>query len=205
MCHCETFAAHCALERPLSRVGESVCAHGPHLREGLAAVWTHVRLLASVNPGVTPQPSCCGETLGTVSTLIWPLSCMSAHMLFQIVAVPEAAAADKTAFRPIVVVAQLVVRQAFFRQETLSTLLTLIRLLMINSLVVLERTDARESLITVPASETMVGAIGELVFTQLMVPQQVGHLEGLSTMRTLVFCQQLDALMSDSLVQGPEI
>lgn len=100
--------------------------------------------------------------------------------------------------------AQLVVGQAFFRQETLATFLTLIGFLVVNSLMVLQLTDARESLITVSAPEAMIGAVGELVFTHLMVPQQVGHLEGLSTVRALVFCQQLDTLMSGTFVYRPE-
>lgn len=205
VCHCKTFAAHCALEWPLSCVGEPVGAHCTHLGESLTTIWANMRLLASVHPGVTPQSSCCGETLRAVSALVRSLSCVSAHVLLQVVAVSEAAAADETALWSVIVVAQLVVGQAFFRQETLATFLTLIGFLMVNSLMVLELADARESLITVSAPEAMVGAVGKLVFTHLMVPQQVGHLEGLSTMRTLIFCQQLDALMSDTLMQGPEL
>lgn len=200
MCHREAFSAHCALERPFSRVGESVCAHCTHLGESLAAVRANMRLLASVNPGVTPQSACCGETLGTVSALIGPLSRVSAHVLLQVVAVPEAAATDEAALWSVVVVAQLVVGQAFFRQEALPTFLTLVGFLVVNPLMVLQLADAGERLITVSASEAMVRAVGELVFTHLMVPQQVGHLEGLSTVRTLVFCQQLDTLMPDPLV-----
>lgn len=135
-----------------------------------------------------------------MSALIGSLSCVSAHVLLQVIAVSEAAATDETALRSVIVVAQLVVGQAFFRQETFSTFLTLIGFLVVNSLMVLQLADARESLVTVSASEAVVGAVGELVFTHLMVPQQVGHLEGLSTMRTLVFCQQLDTLMSEPLV-----
>lgn len=198
--HCETFAAHRALERPLSRVCESVRAHRPHLGERLATIWANVRLFARVNPGVAPQSSCCGETLRAVRALVGSLSCVCAHVLLQVVAVPEAAAADEAALRSVVVVAQLVVGQAFLGEETLSTLLTLIGLLVVHSLMVLQLADAWEGLIAVPASEAMVWAVGELVFTHLMVPQQVGHLEGLSAMRTLVFCQQLDTLMSDALV-----
>lgn len=130
---------------------------------------------------------------------------MSAHVLLQVVAVPEAAAADEAALRPVVVVAQLVVGQAFFRQETLAAFLTLVGFFVVNSLMVLQLADAREGLITVSAPEAVVGAVGELVFTHLMVPQQVSHLEGLSAVRTLVFCQQLDALMPDPLVQRPEL
>lgn len=62
------------------------------------------------------------------------------------------------------------VGQAFFRQETLATFLTLIGFLVVNSLMVLQLADAREGLIAVSAPEAMVGAVGELVFTQLMVP-----------------------------------
>lgn len=203
--HCETFPAHRALEGPLSRVGESVRAHRPHLGEGLAAIGAHVRLLARVHPGVTPQPPRCGEALRTMGALIRPLACVSAHVLFQVIAISEASAADWTAFGPLVVVAQLVVSQAFFRQETLATLLTLVGLLVINPLVVLQLADARERLVTVPASEAVVGAVRKLVLAHLVVPQQVGHLEGLPAMGTLVFCQQLDALMSDPLVKGPEV
>lgn len=130
---------------------------------------------------------------------------MSAHVLLQVVAVSEATATDKTALWSVIIMAQLVVGQAFFRQETLATLLTLVGFLMVHSLMILQLTDAGESLITVSAPEAVVGAVGELVLTHLMVPQQVGHLEGLSTMRTLVFCQQLDTLMSDPLVQRPEL
>lgn len=126
-------------------------------------------------------------------------------MLLQIVAVPEATPADQAALRSVVIVAELVIGQAFFRQETFAAFLTLIRLLVINSLMVLELTDPRKGLITVSTPEAMVGAVGKLMFTHLMVPQQMGHLERLSTMRTFVFCQQLDTLVSDTLVQGPEL
>lgn len=61
--HCETFAAHCALERPFSRVGEPVGAHCAHLGESFAAIWANVWLLAGVNPGVAPQSSRRRETL----------------------------------------------------------------------------------------------------------------------------------------------
>jgi len=44
-------------------VGEPVGAHRAHLGESLPAIWANVRLLARVDPGVTPQSSCCGETL----------------------------------------------------------------------------------------------------------------------------------------------
>lgn len=203
--HCEPFAAHGALERPLPRVGESVRAHRPHLREGLAAIRAHVRLLARVHPGVTAQPPRRGETLRTVGALIRPLARVSAHVLLQVVAVPEPPAADGAALGPLVVVAQLVVVQAFFRQETLPALLTLVGLLVIHPLVVLQLADAREGLVTVPAPETVVGAVGELVLAHLVVPQQVGHLEGLPAMGTLVFRQQLDALVPDPLVEGPEV
>lgn len=135
-----------------------------------------------------------------MGALIGSLSCVSAHVLLQVIAVSEAAAAHQTALWSVIVVAQLVVGQAFFRQETLATFLTLIGFLVVNSLMVLQLTDAWESLITVSAPEAMVGAVGELVFTHLMVPQQVCHLEGLSTVRTLVLCQQLDTLMSGTLV-----
>lgn len=200
VCHCKTFAAHCALERPFSCVRQPVGAHCTHLGESLATIRADMRLLPGVNPGVTPQSSRCGKTLGTVGALIGSLSCVSAHVLLQVVAVSEAAAAHQTALWAVIVVAQLVVGQAFFRQETLATFLTLVGFLVVNSLMVLQLTDARESLIAVPAPEAMVGAVGELVFTHLMVPQQVGHLEGLSTVRALVFCQQLDTLMSGTLV-----
>lgn len=135
-----------------------------------------------------------------MSTLIRPLSRVSAHVLLQVVAVSEAAAADQAALWSVVVVAQLVVGQALLRQETFATFLTLIGLLVVDSLMVLQLADAGEGLVTVPASEAMVGAVGELVFTHLMVPQQVGHLEGLSAVGTLVLGQQLDALMPDALV-----
>lgn len=61
--HCESFATHCALERPFSSVGEPVGAHCTHLGERFTTVWANMRLLAGVDPGVTPQSSCCGETL----------------------------------------------------------------------------------------------------------------------------------------------
>ncbi len=186
-------------------MGEPVGAHCTHLGESLATIWANMWLLPGVNPGVTPQSSSCGETLRAVSALVRSLSCVSAHVLLQVVAVSEATATDETALRSVVVVAQLVVGQAFFRQETLATFLTLIGFLVVYSLMVLQLADARESLITVPAPEAMVGAVGELVFTHLMVPQQVGHLEGLSTMGTLVFCQQLNTLMSCPLMQRPEM
>lgn len=70
---------------------------------------------------------------------------------------------------------------------------------------ILELADSRERLITVSAPEAMVRAVGKLVVTHLMVPQQVSHLECFPAMRTLVFSEQLDALMSDSLVQRPEL
>lgn len=200
VCHSKTFATHGALEGPLSRVGESVRAHRPHLGESLAAVGADMRLLAGVNPGVTPQPSRCGETLRAVSALVGPLSCVSAHVLLQVIAVPEAAAADEAALRPVVVVAQLVVGQAFFGQETLPTFLTLIGFLVVDSLMVLQLADAGKRLVAVSASEAVVGAVGQLVFTHLMVPQHVGHLEGLSTMRALVLGEQLDALVTEPLV-----
>lgn len=79
--HCKTFAAHSALEWPFSCVGEPVGAHCAHLGECLATVGANVGLLARVDPGVTPQSPCCGETLRTVSALVWPLSCVSAHVL----------------------------------------------------------------------------------------------------------------------------
>lgn len=205
VCHCKTFATHGALEWPFSCVSEPVGAHCAHLGESLTTIWANVWLLAGVNPGVAPQSSCCGETLGTVSALVRSLSCVSTHVLLQVVAVSEAAATDETALWSVIAVTQLVVGQAFFGQEALTTFLTLIGFLVVNSLMVLKLADAWESLIAVSAPEAMVGAVGKLVFTQLMVPQQVGHLEGLSTMRTLVFCQQLDTLMSDPLVQRPEL
>ena len=140
-----------------------------------------------------------------MGALVRPLPRVRAHVLLQVVAVSEAAAADEAALRSVVVVTQLVVGEAFLRQETLAALLTLIGLLVVHPLMVLELADAGESLVAVSAPEAMVGAVGELVFAHLMVPKQVGHLEGLSTMRTLVFGQQLDALMSDPLVQNPEL
>lgn len=76
---------------------------------------------------------------------------------------------------------------------------------MVNSLVILELADAGKRLVAVPAPEAMVGAVRKLVFTHLMIPEQVGHLEGLSTVRTLVFRQQLHTLVSDSLVHRPEL
>lgn len=203
--HRETFPAHGALERPLSRVGEPVRAHRPHLGEGLAAIGAHVRLLARVHPGVTPQPPRGGEALRTVRALVRPLARVSAHVLFQVVAVAEAPAADRAALGPLVVVAQLVVGQAFLGQEALAALLTLVGLVVVHPLVVLQLADARERLIAVAAAETVVGAVGKLVLAHLVVPQQVGHLEGLPAVGTLVFAQQLDALMSDPLVQGPEV
>lgn len=203
--HGEAFPAHGALERPLPRVGESVCAHRPHLREGLAAVGAHVRLLARVHPGVAPQPPRRGEALRAVGALVRPLARVGAHVLFQVVAVPEASAADGAALWPLVVVPQLVIGQAFLRQEALAALLTLVGLLVVHPLVVLQLADARERLIAVPASETVVGAVGELVLAHLVVPQQVGHLEGLPAVGTLVLRQQLDALMPNPLVEGSEV
>lgn len=203
--HGETFSTHRALERPLPRVGEPVGAHCSHLGESFTAVGTNVRLLSSVNPGVAPQASCGGEALGAVGALVRSLPCVCAHVLFQVVAVSEAATTHQTALWAVVVVAQLVVVEAFLRQETLPTLLTLIRFLVVNSLVILELADSRERLVTVSAPEAMVWAVGELVVTHLMVPQQVSHLERLPAMRTLIFSEQLDALVSDSLVQGPEL
>lgn len=198
--HCEAFAAHRALERPLSRVGEPVGAHGTHLGEGLPAIWANVRLLARVNPGVASQSSGCGETLRAVRALVRTLACVSAHVLLQVVAVSEATTTDGTALGSVVVVAQLVIGQAFLRQETLAALLTLVRLFMVDPLVVLELADSGKRLIAVPAPEAMIGAVGKLVLSHLMVPQQVGHLEGLSTMRTLVFGQQLHTLVSDAFM-----
>lgn len=203
--HRETFPAHRALEGPLPRVCESMRAHGAHLRERLAAIGAHVRLLARVHPGVTPQPPRGGEALRAVGALIRPLPRVSAHVLFQVVAVAEASAAHRTALGPLIVVPQLVVSQALLRQETLATLLALEGLLVVHPLVVLQLADARERLIAVPASEAVVGAVGELVLAHLVVSQQVGHLKGLPAMGALVFCQQLDALMSHPLVQGPEV
>lgn len=205
VCHREAFAAHGALERPLSCVGEPVGTHGAHLRESLPTVWADVWLLARVNPGVTPQSSRCGETLRAMGTLVGPLPRVSAHVLLQIVAVSEAAAADQAALRPVVIVAQLMIGQAFLGQETLATFLTLVGLFVVDSLVVLQLTDSREGLVTVSAPETMVGAVGELMFAHLMVLQQMGHLERLSTVRALVFGQQLHTLVSDALVQRPEL
>lgn len=140
-----------------------------------------------------------------MSALVRPLPRVSAHVLLQVIAVPEAAAAHQAALRSVVVVSELVVGQAFLRQETLAALLTLIGFLVVNPLMVFELADAGERLVAVSAPEAMVGAVGKLVFAHLMVPQQVGHLEGLPTMRALVFGQQLDALMSDPLVEGPEL
>ena len=92
------------------------------------------------------------------------------------------------------------VGEAFLRQETLATFLALVGFLVVNPLMVLELADPRECLVTVPAPEAMVGAVRKLVFSHLMVPQQVCHLEGLSAVRALVFCQQLHALVSDAFV-----
>lgn len=203
--HGEALAAHRALERPLAGVREPVRAHGPHLGEGLAAVGAGVRLLARVHAGVTAQSSRGGEALGAVGALVGPLARVRAHVLLQVVAVPEAAAADQAALGPLVVVPQLVVGQALFGQETLAALLTLIGFLVVHPLVVLQLADAGESLVAVSAPEPMVGAVGELVLAHLMVPQQVGHLEGLPAVGTLVFGQQLDTLVSHALVQGPEL
>ena len=130
---------------------------------------------------------------------------MSAHVLLQIVAVPEAATADQAAFGSFVIVPQLVIGQTLFRQEALAALLTLIGFLMIDSLMILELTDAREGLVAVSAPEAMVGAVRKLMFTHLVVPEQMGHLEGLSAMRTLVLCQQLHTLVSDTFMQRPEL
>lgn len=130
---------------------------------------------------------------------------MSAHVLLQIVSVSEAAAADHAALRSVIIVPQLVIGQAFLRQETLATFLTLVGFLVVDPLMVLELTDAGESLVTVSAPEAMVRAVGKLMFAQLMVPQQMSHLEGLSAVRTLVFCQQLHTLVSDAFVQRSEL
>lgn len=59
VCHRKTFTTHCALEWPFSRVREPVGAHCTHLGESLATIWANVWLLTGVNPGVTPQSSCC--------------------------------------------------------------------------------------------------------------------------------------------------
>lgn len=101
--------------------------------------------------------------------------------------------------------AQLVVGQAFLRQEALPALLTLVRLLVVDPLVVLQLADAREGLVAVPASEAVVGAVGELVLAHLMVPEHVGHLEGLATVGALIFSQQLHACVAHALMQGPEL
>lgn len=135
-----------------------------------------------------------------MSALVRSFSCVSAHVLLQVVAVSEAATADEAAFWPVVVVTQLVVGEAFLRQETLATFLALVGFLMVNSLMVLELADPGERLITIPAPEAMVGAVWKLVLGHLMVPQQVGHLEGLPAMRALVFCQQLHTLVSDTFM-----
>lgn len=203
--HCETFATDRALERPLSRVSEPVRAHRPHLGESLPAVWANVRFLARVNPGVTPQSSGRGEALRAVSALVGPLSRVSAHVLLQIIAVSEAAAAHQAALRSVIVVAELVIGQAFFGEETFAAFLTLIRFLVVDPLMVLELADPRKGLVTVSTPEAMVGAVGELMFTHLMVPQQMSHLEGLPAMRAFIFRQQLDTLVSDALVHGPEL
>lgn len=140
-----------------------------------------------------------------MSALVRSLSGVSAHVLLQIVAVSEAATTDQAAFWSVVIVPQLVIGQTFFRQETLAAFLTLIGFLVVNPLMVLELADAGEGLVTVSAPEAMVGAIRKLMVTHLMVPQQVSHLESLSTMRTLVFCQQLHTLVSDTFMQRPEL
>lgn len=175
-------------------------AHGAHLGESFSTIWANMWLLTRVNPGVTPQSARRGETLRTVSALVGPLPRVSAHVLFQIIPVPEAAAADETALRSVVVVPQLVIGQAFLRKEALAAFLTLIRFLVVDSLMVLQLTDPGEGLVTVSAPEAMIGAVGQLMFTHLMVSQQVGHLERLPTVRTFVLCQQLHTLMSDSLI-----
>lgn len=203
--HGEAFAANAALEGPLPRVRESVGAHGPHLGEGLSAVWAHVRLLSRVDPGVAAQSSRGGEALGAVGALVGPLPRVGAHVLLQVVAVPEAAAAHGAALGPVVVVPQLVVGQAFFREEALAAFLTLEGFLVVHPLVIFELADAGEGLVAVPAPEAVVGAVGELVLAHLMVPEQVSHLESLAAVRTLVFGQQLRALVSDTLVQGSEL
>lgn len=112
-------------------------AHGPHLRESLSTVGALVRLLTCVDPGVTPQSSRGGKTLGAVRALVRSLSCVRAHVLLQVVAVSEAPTADQAAFGSVVIVAQLVVSQTFLRQEALATFLTLIRFLVVHSLVIL--------------------------------------------------------------------
>lgn len=139
-----------------------------------------------------------------MGALVGPLSCVGAHVLLQVIAVSEASAADEAALWPVIVVPQLMVGQAFFGQETLPTFLTLIGFLVVDSLMVLQLTDAGKRLVAVSASEAVVGAVGQLVLAHLMVPQHVGHLEGLSTMRALVLGQQLYALVTEPLVQGPE-
>lgn len=125
---------------------------------------------------------------------------MSAHVLLQVISVPETSTADQAVLWSVIVVAQFVVREAFFRQEALATLLALIGFLMINPLMVLQLADPWEGLIAVSAPEAMIWAVRKLVFTHLMVSQQVGHLEGLATMRALIFCQQLHTLMSDTFM-----
>lgn len=198
--HCKTFAAHGALERPLARVGEPVGAHCTYLGEALPAVGADVGLLARVDPGVTPQSPRSGEALRAVGALVGSLPRVGAHVLLQVVAVSEAAATHQAALGPIVVVAQLVISEAFLRQETLAALLTLVGFLVVDSLVVLQLADPGEGLLAISAPEAVVGAIGELVFTHLVVPEQMRHLEGLSAVRTLIFRQQLHALVPDPFV-----
>lgn len=96
-------------------MGEPVGAHCTHLGESFTTVRTNMWLLSSVNPGVAPQASCGGETLGAVGALVWSLPCVCAHVLFQVVAVSEATPTHQTALWAVVVVAQLVVVETFLR------------------------------------------------------------------------------------------
>lgn len=186
-------------------MSESVGAHRPHLGEGLPAVGAHMWLLSCVDPGVTAQPSRRGEALGAVGALVGSLSCVRAHVLLQVVAVPEAAATHQATLGPVVIVPQLVIGQALLGQEALAAFLALVGFLMVHPLVVLELADAGKGFVTVPAPEAVVGAVGELVLAHLMVPEKVGHLEGLAAMGALVFGQQLHALVSNAFVQGSEL
>ena len=205
VCHGEPFAAHRALERPLPGVREPVGAHGAHLGEGLAAVRADVRLLPRVYPGVALQPPRRGEALGAVGALVRPLARVRAHVLLEVVAVPEAPAAHRAVLGSVVVVPLLVVGQALLREEALAALLTLIWLVVVHPLVVLEFADAGEGLIAVPAPEAVVGAVGQLMLTHLVVPQQVGHLEGLAAVGALIFGHHLHALVPDALMKRPEL
>ena len=157
--HREPFATDSAFEWPLTCVGEPMGPHSSHLGESFPTVWTDVGLLARVDPHVTSQTSCCGETLGTLRALIWPLSCMGTYMLLQVVPVPKAPPTVGTHLWFLLAVPQLVVCQTFLGNKTLAALVALIGFVVIISLMQLQLADPRESLLTVPALETVVLAV----------------------------------------------